>query len=299
MFKGNANDELKLIAIKTKSKVYITDNIENDSYHHCRLQNYLFDGNTPSKTYKSDWFEIQSIPTTVERLVPKQVIRSWYELSEKYYNTGLPKQLNKSDFDESSEYESVYGLYERKQEFNEGGLESIPFKLNIIEELDEFQITRNEFALQHSILDRITTHPILLTLKPCKLSRKESYNIVRKYIKTNIDLKYAVISSDYDFCLTVEKKISHDPIGYQVNVGKRKPRYETRFNRSRTIKVYETSPEGYSKYPTIEPFEGKNEDDLKQNIQLFLDELMEAINKPYVECKHCEGKGVVLDEIQK
>lgn len=296
---GNIADELKLIAIKTKTKVYISDNVDNNSYHNGRLQNYLFDSIAPTKTYKSDWFEIESIPAKIEKQIPKQIIKSWYELREKHHSTGLPKILNKFDFDEGSEYESVYGLYEAKYEYDDGCLEEVPFKLAVIEELDEFQITRNEFQLQHAILDRITTHPILLTLKPCKLSRKESYEIVRKYIKANIDLRYATITSDYDFCLTVEKRISHEPAAYQVNVGKRKPKYETRYNRIRTVKAYETSPEGYSKYPTIEPFEGKNEDDLKQNIQNFLDELISVINKPYVECKHCEGKGVVLDEIQK
>ncbi|MFF2834279.1 hypothetical protein ACFVSK_21145, partial [Cellulosimicrobium cellulans] len=129
------------------------------------------------------------------------------------------------------------------------------------------------------------------------LSRADSYRNVRNYVKTHIDTRWAKITSDYDFCFTVSKEISHEPEEFRVNIGKRKPKYETRYTRSRTTKVYEVAPSSYNSYPVIQPFEGKNEEDLKQNIQKYLDELMEAINKPLVECVHCKGYGVILDEV--
>jgi len=167
----------------------------------------------------------------------------------------------------------------------------------VIAELDNFEIVRSDYTLQSSILDQITTHPILLSTKPCKLSRQDSYNIVRKYIKSNIDPKWASITSDYDFCFAVSKTIQHEPEKYSVNVGKRKPKYETRYTRSRTAQVYKVAPSPREGYPVIEQFEGKNEEDLRNNIQKFLDELIEIINKPLVECEHCKGYGVIEHEI--
>src|SRR5690606_15220463 len=113
----------------------------------------------------------------------------------------------------------------------------------------------------------------------------------------NIDPKYAEITSDYDFCLTVKKKIEIEPEEYRVNINaaysRRKPKYETRFNRSRSVEIYKTSPEGYQGYPTVDNFTGKDADDLKKNVDNFLEELMKKINEPLVECGCCKGKGVV------
>ncbi|WP_249436129.1 hypothetical protein [Paenibacillus sp. Marseille-Q4541] len=292
------DNKIKIIAIKTKSKVYISDNVDLGSYFHTKLSGVLVNGEPLKNTYKKDWFETSKLPDLIQKQAPGQQINVRYELKETHYNTGLPKVLQYSDFDEDTgQYEAVYGLYDRKYDMTEPSLEEVKFELNIIEELDEFEIVRSDFNLQHSILDQLTTHPVLLSTKPCKLSRQESYSIVRNYVKSHIDNKWAAITSDYDFCFTVSKKVEHEPESYRVNVGKRKPKYETRYTRSRTVKVYEVAPKTYDRYPVIEPFEGKNEDDLKNNIQKFLDELMERINKPLVECEHCKGFGVISDEV--
>lgn len=292
------NQPLKLIAIQTKNKVYVSDNIENSSYFNTKIKSLIFDTVKPTNTYKNDWFEIACVPKLIQKELPAEQINVRYELKEAHYNTGLPKVLQYSDFDEDTgQYESVYGLYERKYDLTEPGLRDVDFELNVIAELEDFELVRSDYQLQHSILERITTHPILLTTKPCKLSRQESYDIVRRYVKQNIDPKWAKVTSDYDFCFSVSKEIAHEPISYQVNIGKRKPKYETRYNRSRTTKVFEIAPKTRDGYSVIEPFEGKNEDDLKQNIQKYLDELMEVINRPLIECEHCKGYGVIENEV--
>ncbi|QNR65443.1 hypothetical protein IAQ67_16240 [Paenibacillus peoriae] len=295
--KSTHDDKLKLIVIKTKSKVYVSDNINNGSYHYTKIKELLFDGDKPIPTYREDWCEIKVVPELIQKKLPSARINSRYELKEGFYSTGLPKVLHSSDFSEEGQYESVYGLYELKYELTEPKLIEVEFELNIIVEDSNFEIVRSDYNLQHSVLDQITTHPVLLSTRPCTLSRQESYNIVRKYIKANIDPRWAAITSDYDFCFTVSKNIEHEPEEYRVNVGKRKPKYETRYTRTRTVKVYETSPKSYDRYPIIEPFVGKNEEDLKMNIQKFLDELMEVINRPLIECEHCKGYGVFNYEV--
>ncbi len=47
----------------------------------------------------------------------------------------------------------------------------------------------------------------MLSSRPCKLTSKQMYDITRKYIKDNIDLSKAKITSDYKFCFAVKKII--------------------------------------------------------------------------------------------
>jgi hypothetical protein len=62
------------------------------------------------------------------------------------------------------------------------------------------------------------------------------------------------------------------------------------------VTVYQIAPKSYNNYPIVDPFSGKNYDDLKSNIDNFLHNLMEMINEPVVECKCCKGRGVILNE---
>jgi len=294
-------DKLKLIAIKTKNKVYISDNIRNDSYFYSELGRLLFDGKKPKNTYDKSWFELDSIPTKIEREKPKEKINKRYELKSGFPESELtPRVIKYEDFDEL--YDDVRGLYEFKYEETEAGLEDVEFEINIIEEVDgNFEMKRLEYEPVYNFLDKITTHPKLLPLKPCKLTKEQSYKIIREHIKNNIDPKYAVITSDYDFCFTVEKKIElYEPRKYTVDINlfnkRRKPKYETRYQRSRTIKIFEIAPKPYQNYPVVQEFEGDNYEDLLKNIDKYLNELMEIINKPLKECEYCKGTGVILDD---
>lgn len=301
MYKSGNSETLKLIGIVANNAVFLSSNIKGDSYYNSyrSLKGFFFDGELAKETYKGDWFQLGSIPKKITEKKPQRQINIRYELKEGFQVTDLtPETLTPQEIED--EFEDVYGLYTRKYDLEEEGFEDIDFKLNIIAEIDgNFEIKRQDYDLKHSLLDKITTHPVLLVNKPCELSKKQSYNIIREHIKQNIDPKYAEITSDYDFCLTVKKKIEIEPEAYQVNLNagysRRKPKYETRFKRARAIEIYKTSPEGYQGYPTIENFTGKNADDLKGNVDKFLEELMEKINEPLVECKCCKGLGVVLN----
>lgn len=301
MEKSNDN-VLKLVAIKTISKVYVSDNIEGDSYFHTRLQNYYFDGEKPKKTYNKDWFEFNSIPTKIEKQLPAKRANERYELKEGFQETELtPKVINLSYIDEDSDFYEVKGLYNYKYDTEKAGFEDIPFEINIAEEIDdEFEIVKMEHQPKYSLLDRITTHPVLLTTKPCYLTKEESYRIIRNHVKANIDPKYAKVTSDYDFCFTVEKVVElYKPHEYTVNINqnypRRKAKYEKRYNNERRAVVYEVAPKAYNSYPIVESFSGKDYEDLKRSIDTYLHNLMEIINEPVIECEHCKGRGVVLN----
>lgn len=297
---NTSDSKLKLVAIKTKSKVYISDNIKNESYFYTKLKSLLFDGNEVTETYDNNWFELKSIPSKIEKQRPKAQINRRYELKAGFPESELtPKIVPYEDFDDC--YDDVRGLYTYKYDETEEGLEEIEFEINIIEEVDDnFEMKRLDYQPIYNFLDRLVTHPKLLPLKPCKLSKQESYNIIRNHVKNNIDSRYAHITSDYDFCFTVKKKIElYQPRQYQVDINamhkRRKPKYETRYQRSRDVEIFEVAPKPYNNYTVVTEFEGENYEDLVKNIEAYLDDLMKVINEPLVECECCKGTGVILD----
>lgn len=301
--KVNVSKVLQLIAIKTNNNFFVSDNINGESYFHTNIDTLLFDGEKPKTTYKKDWFKLKHEPTKIERELPEKQINRRYELKEGFQETKLtPKTINESYIDEYSEYYEVKGLYDLKYDTVPTGFEEIPFEINIVEEINgNFEIVKEEFNVKYNLIDRIQTHPVLLPTKPCYLTKEESYKIIRNHVKANINPKYARVTSDYDFCFTVEKVIElYKPQEYEIDINRsyprRKPKYEKRYKTARSVKIYEVAPKEYQKYPVVKPFYGENYEDLKKNINQFLDELMEFINEPVVDCEHCKGRGVILNE---
>ena len=47
----------------------------------------------------------------------------------------------------------------------------------------------------------------------------------------------------------------------------------------------------------IKGFTGENQDDLKQKIDAYCEDLIKFINEPIVDCPHCKGRGVVLGKL--
>lgn len=290
--------ELNIIAIKTKDKVYISDNIKGKSYFSSQLTNKYFDGELPIPSYVEGWFSIKSIPQKIETIVPAQKINKRYELREQYPVSDVtPKVIEINYIDEDSEYYNIRGLYELKYDLTEETKEEIEFKITILDEIENFEPTKEEFKIEYYLIDKLKTHPILLHTKPCKLTNEESYKIIRDYIKQNINYTYASITSDYNFCFTVKKRIKlANDLPYQVDVGKRKPKYETRYRKFNEITIFEVAPKSYQSYTVVTPFEGKNYEDLKKNIDDYLMKLINFINEPVVECSHCNGTGVIQDK---
>ncbi len=157
--------------------------------------------------------------------------------------------------------------------------------------------------VQHPILDTIIFPNILLPARKSNLTSEQTYQIIRKHIQDNIEPKYAHITSDYDFCFTVKKKIHlAQKIPYQKNIaryGARKPKYVTDYRESREIEVFEMTHsghnygKGYNNYTIIEGFKGHNVEQLKENIDNYLKDLMDLINCPLIDCPNCKGKGVL------
>ncbi len=154
--------------------------------------------------------------------------------------------------------------------------------------------------MTNQLIDKIVFPRIICESKPVRFTSKQTYDIIQEYVRCHIDGKFAEITSDYNFCFTVQKRIILDKEkAYTVNVNawlprKRKAKYETRYRKHRLVQIFEMTSENdkYKEYPVIQGFQGKNVTDLQNKIDNYLKNLIEFINEPLVDCPECGGTGV-------
>lgn len=149
---------------------------------------------------------------------------------------------------------------------------------------------------KYSEIDTILTPEFALHMKRCSLTHQDSYNIVRSFILDNIDNQYARVSSNYDFCLSVNKIIKVKPIVADMDMYKdiptsKRPKFTSKKHSESSYEVYSVAPKAYQSYSVIKPFTGNDLEDLVKNIKLFLNELITEINTPHYACECCGGVG--------
>lgn len=329
-------EPIKLSVVRTPTCAFISkEPLVPPRYSYTnQLMKFVYDGGDlqPQHSYVDNWIRLDQIPTKIEKIIPGKNINVRYELREGFTpSEKLPSVVTKEDFFDD-DYDPLYpeSAYERKCDQTPETKEEIQFEIDVIAEVDNenhltgFEMPASEDRpsgcidtnkrpivesdIQHPLIDRLTFAPFLLPTRPCKLSSLDSYRIIREHIKRNINHDYAKITSDYDFCLTVVKRLElPEPFPYQVDVNamypRRKKKLVTRYNSHRDVVIYECAPRKdgkvYQKYSEAPCFEGKDQQDLENNIQQYLDDLMAHINEPLVSCKHCEGRGAIVKKFEK
>lgn len=321
---------MKIHAVRTKKGCYITDNPHADRWHTSKLNGLLFDGEKPQPTYHKSWFFISKPPDRVERLVAQPDTSHRFELIDETmasdrvapvldYGTAVDEEG-----DWCSEFAHLESLYRFVSDPQPDKLALVEFSFGVGAEFDDI-VEFNGFSypaqtgqyrsdgmgkitqehVEHQLLDRILFPSIVLPSRPSKLSSEQSYQIVREYIKQHIDPNVAEITSDYNFCFTVKKRIAlRKPYTQQVEIltarGKsyKNKRWRKRYVVKRRVEVFEMtwSPRNYQDYTPIEGFRGENWEDLEAKINTYCEELIELINTPLKDCPTCEGMGVVEEE---
>ena len=133
----------------------------------------------------------------------------------------------------------------------------------------------------------------------CELSSDQMYKIVRTHIKKHIDLSRAKITSDYDFCFTVKKLIKVKP--YTIMTYKhfkaKKPTVAKKVDVKELDFFEMTSASSkYKGYTIINGIKGNNLQDLHDKLNVYLDDLTEAMNAELHECEHCKGYGILVGD---
>lgn len=315
---------MKIYMIKTNKECYITDCDKTSghdyTYHNTKLKSILFDRQKVKDTFCKNWFVIDKYPEKIEKEV-KRFTNKRYEIDD--------KDMICSKFKEVVPYEDMYddirGFYTYKCDELPNEFEDVDCEIEVIMELEDLQMpkeikydalgggaykdrsyTITNANVQHQMIDKIIFPGIMIHDRPCKLTSKQMYDITRQYIKDNIDLSKAKITSDYDFCFAVKKivpliepeTIQYSDIFARTKKERSKIHYKTKQFKEVDIFSMTHKERNYDGYTAIEPMFANNENELKGKIDAWLEGLIEIINKPLEMCSHCGGNGY-LDDINK
>jgi hypothetical protein len=324
---------------KSKGAIYLS---KKESYPPLNTDSWQVNGQKLLPTHKSGWWKVEGTEIiSVERLGTSVAINLRWELKE--WVTETVKNLTPSvisldesheDYDDDEQTYSIgkdcphYGyasFYSRRNDYSIPEFISVQYTATCVGEIEpvllefpdtpsfEFYATiykrdgRKSVNLKNIItyegINEILVDPLVLHNTPCSVDSAKTYKIIRHHIKDNIDPKVATITSDYDFCLGVEKKVKITPYQHsweeKNSKGKSyaRPRIHYKEIEHKKVKVFEMSPgpKGYTVYPIIEGFQGNTLADLAENIKMFLEELMYHINIPGEECECCKGAGNIFD----
>lgn len=326
-------EKLKIFAVETNRGVYITSHPDDSRYGDSNFTAYLFDGKHVESTFKQGWSKLDTPPKKVTHMQSQPNINHRFVLiDESLVSEKIPLEMTREQagevidcqrFQWKPEYEIYQSLYlavSDEQPRIEVNDEFDYFVLAVIDNIQEPQIISYPFEesrlygqkgnienkdVSHAIIDQIVYPAIAIHERPCQLSSKQTYNIVREYIKRNINPKSAIITSDYDFCFTVQKVIPlGTPYSYQYDKNdsifgrkKRKVEMRSQFVENKKMVCFEmtSTEDNYKGYTPIKSFTGINENDLKEQIDSYLETLMAYINEPMKECPHCNGVGVLYN----
>lgn len=157
-------------------------------------------------------------------------------------------------------------------------------------------------VVSYSELEKLFTPEFLLHTRPCTISPENMYKIVRQYVHENIDGRFAEITSNYDFCMAVKRNLKIKPYTEKREILKQNgrrysvPRFTTRDIKYKQEEVFNLAPKAYQQYNVASGWSADSFQDMKDQIKVYLDCLMENINKEACECTVCNGFGVVFKE---
>lgn len=327
--KENSEEMKKIMVVKTDKGCFISDCFATSgydfNYHRGIIQDWLFNGKTPTATYYPNWYYIEEYPTLIQINRSGEAINKRYELKDQSLASDKMPEIIPYEDEEKYNYDVIENLYSFKYDREPDYLEEVSCDIQVVCEIENYNFppqieytgihrfnysedpyTIKNTDVQHQMLDKMIFPAVLLHERPCKLTSKQMYDITRQYILEHIDNSVAKVTSNYDFCFTVRKiipLIEPETIHYQ-NIFARTKRERNKIHTS--IKKYEEKDifemthdqEKYKNYSVIPEMCANSETELKEKVDTWLTGLIEIINKPLCQCPNCKGTGYV-GEIEK
>jgi hypothetical protein len=329
-------NKIKIVGIETDSCTFLCN--VSDRENACwssgpsSLKSFVINGQKPDDTYDKLWVSIPGKLNTVQKFRVTRYTNHRYELQDaSLASEKIPLVISPSDsvYDGGSKCDDEWGpqyamyrsLYVHRYDTEPpvlGNVEFEYFKLFDIPDLKQYQdfhypikpdkggdVITNK-SVKYQEIDKIVFPAPILPSRPQKLTSKESYDIIRKHIQNNISPSVARITSDYDFCFTVKKKIPlAKPYKIKTEIttprgnSYKRPKYNDFLVDEKEVQIFEMTSEkdNYKGYTPVKGFEGKDQDDLRLTIDNYLEELMAIINEPVKQCEHCGGCGVVFNKV--
>ena len=296
--------------VTSAGKVFITNATKSDTWKSISgIDKFLFNGVKGKPTFHQNWVELDSVPTKIEIIQPQ--FNKYYTLKDefKHLQDKFPVEL-----DIVSANQFPFGILDEMYLYNNDRLDDkVEEVLFMLHDAGEFVVKdptnfsyeiSGKFNKKSSIGREVIQHDTLATLFvpsivvnniPCSISGEHLYDIIRQHIKANINHDVARITSDYDFCFTVQKVIKlEEPITVFIDAkGKKKQHIKT----ERLVPIFEMSPNAYQDYTPVPSISANNEEELKGKIDDIISNIMSHINKREFECPCCKGKGTVDEQI--
>ena len=307
---------MKFITFKSDAGLYVYN---DGNYHPLVNSGVVVNGKVPEKTFSSKYVLIpgeKEIKSIVKTGLKKMFLSVW-ELADPEKFPNLPKTVKDSECGEDGpEYRDLYNrkydyepLPDENIEFTEEnrGFVTVPKDdrtpvTTYVERVNFGKGTRNvPVEAKWDVLTCAIVPEISLENHPCYIPSSVWYKVIRSHIKENINPSFAEITSDYDFCFTVKKKIKlNTPKVWKTERKKvngksyRQPVFVTHVKEYELHPLFEMTHEGrnYEGYTTIQSIKGDNLADLRDNVSKYLSDLMERINQPVNYCPHCDGTGI-------
>jgi len=322
---------MDIMLIKTDKCCFVSDcyakkeNSYDYKYHNSVIPKLLFDNKEPEKTWDDKWYKIPKFPEKIEKELKGEKHNIRYEIKDKDNITKkFPEVINYNDSKNYSDdiLDNLYNYtYDEKPNYKvdadvtiqtlceiDNFIDFCDFNFKAIGKFgwDEKQYSITHANIKHQMIDRIILPDVLLVNKPCSLSSKQMYDITRQYVREHINSDFARITSDYDFCFTVEKVIpllEPKPISYQQIFAKTKKErnkihYRTAKTKKETIFEMTDDQSRHQGYTAINGMFASSEYELKEKVYTWLTGLINLINKPLRQCEHCNGSGYI-DEAER
>ena len=150
---------------------------------------------------------------------------------------------------------------------------------------------------------KLLTPEFALEQVPCKLSSHQMYKIVRQYLLENLDMKENIITSNYDFCFTVKKRVHTKPfITSESSYSGKKLKTKQVQKNEKQVEVFEMTYSGYKGaggyegYTCIPALHGETLQDLSDKLDEYLYDLVHILNKKVHECECCNGTGHIVEK---
>lgn len=304
---------IKVVYDKKNDISYIT---KAGSYHYNSFPNLLFNGECPKETWMSSWGKVSGRIESVERKVQPQVVSRKYVLVDDSFSDRLPKELPVEEDEDGYRcvpvgYAQYSSLYEIEETLGEESVEPVEYEISVSEDYEEVpkfsEVLRKQlesFKVSIGSDDDFMIPSILKHTSPIVLTVDETFEIIREYVKRNIDNRHARVTSDYKFSFAVSKCIHYDkPIVVKKEIKKSngksyaRPKFRTEVIKHKSHEFFKMGDRANNYGPPPKPFSGRNAEELCDNIDKYLKDLVEKINEPLYFCTHCDGTGVILSQI--
>lgn len=329
--------EVKIKLKGYKSNLGMFLQLHSNSFMSC---SYLLIDKKPMNEYPEyKGYFLVPLNCSIEKILKKPALVKEYKLKDCYQELSLPKVIDaslvKREWDDEKELTvftcSVSGVTSEmisvvyQEVLAEPTEEIVPVDVDFdvkeiyIENLDRPEETKVKLTetdhFKHKVqeldlskcvyyheLEELLTPEFLMHKKPCVLPSKTFYNIVRNYIKSNYDPKHFRISSDYDFCFTVNKLVAVKPYqkeftDYFARGKKSKKVLKTVDCKEVKVLNITNKVDNYKDHDCLPDLHGDSLKDMKERLEEFLSNLMTELKSEVQECEHCKGLGHIVKPV--